>query len=585
MINQKLSKIFFEIGEYLSMQGVPFKPYAYQKVALLLDGLEEDVALIYKRGGIKALEKIPGIGESIAKKIEEYIKTGKIKYYERLKKKIPVEMAELTSVEGVGPQVVLKLYKYLGVKNLKDLEEAALKHKIRKLAGFGAKTEDNILQGINFLKKSKGRFLLGEILPVARDLRNKLAHVRNVERVDICGSTRRRKETIGDMDFLAISEKPKYIVNYFTSLSNLITVYGKGETKAMIRIKLDSGEGIDVDLRIIPKNDYGAALQYFTGCRDHNIVLRKMAIKRGLKLNEYGLFKKLRNNHWKKIASKTEEDVYHKMHMDWMAPELRTNNGEIKAALEHKLPKIIGYKDIRGDLHCHTKWDGGNNSIKEMAQRAIKMGYEYLGITDHTKALKIEHGLDEKKLLKQGKAIDKLNKEFQKAGIEFRILKSCEANILKDGSLDISNKVLKTLDYVVAGVHTDLNLSKERMTARIMRAMENPYVKIIAHPTGRILKQRTQYKIDFDKLLSKAKETKTILEINSQPTRLDLDFQNIRRAKEKGVKMVIDTDSHYVDHLRYMELGIAQARRGWAEKKDIINTQGLKGLLVSLHKK
>ncbi len=585
MINQKLAQIFFEIGDYLSLKGVPFKPYAYQKVALLLDGMEQDVGQIYRKGGTKALEMIPGIGESIAKKIEEYIKTGKIKYYEKLKKEIPVKMSEMTSVEGIGPKTVLKLYKYLDITNLKELEKAIKEHRVRGLSGFGAKTEEKIMRGIKFFEQSQGRFLLGDILPVARCLRNNMSKVREVERVDICGSTRRRKETIGDMDFLAISEHPKYIVDYFVSQPNVVTVYGRGETKAMIRIRLDNRQEIDVDLRIIPKQDYGAALQYFTGNKDHNIALRKMAVKRKMKLNEYGLFKRTRNNQWKKLVSKTEESIYHRMGMDWIAPELRTNNGEIKAALEHKLPKIIGYKDIKGDLHCHTNWDGGNNSIREMAQRAIEMGEEYLGITDHTKALKIEHGLDEKKLFRQGEEINKINKELERKGIRFRVLKGCEANILKDGSLDISDRALKKLDYAIAGVHSDFNLSRRKMTDRIIKAMENPYIKIIAHPTGRILKQRPHYKIDFDRILAAAKRTRTILEINSQPTRLDLDFQNIRRAKEKGVKMVIDTDAHYVDHLRYMELGIAQARRGWAEKKDIINTRNLKGLLKYFSKK
>jgi len=325
---------------------------------------------------------------------------------------------------------------------------------------------------------------------------------------------------------------------------------------------------------VVPKRSYGSAIQYFTGSKEHNIATRKIAMERGLKLSEYGLFKGP-----KMIAGKNEEEIYKALGMDWIPPEMRENQGEIEAALKHNLPKIIDCKDIRGDLHCHSNWDGGANSISEMAQAAQKIGYEYLGISDHTKFLRIEHGLTEIQLSQQRKEIDKLNGRFQVSSFKFQILQGAETNILNDGSLDIKAEALKKLDYVIAGIHSNFKMPKEKMTERIIRAIKNPNVDIISHPTGRILKRRDEYLIDFDKILRAAKEFGVILEINSYPERLDLNDQNIRRAKEAGVKMVINTDSHHKDQLRFIEFGIAQARRGWAEKEDIINTQPLNKLL------
>jgi DNA polymerase (family 10) len=570
MKNQEIAKIFYEIADYLEMEGVAFKPYAYQKAAITLETLEEDVEDIYKRGGLKTLMEIPGIGESMADKIEEYLKTGKIKYYEEFKKKIPVNLGEITAVEGMGPKKAKVLYQKLGIRNLKDLEKAAKAHKIAAIFGFGEKTEKNILEGIEFLKRSKGRFLLGEILPKVKGVYQKLKSLKEVERIDTVGSIRRMKETIGDVDFLVISKKPEKVMDFFVSLPGIIKIWGKGMTKASVRMK----EGFDMDLRVLPKRSYGAALQYFTGSKEHNILLRKIAIDKGLKLSEYGLFRGP-----KMIAGETEEGIYKALGMDWIPPELRENQGEIGASIKRKLPKLINYKDIKGDLHCHSKWDGGANKIEELVEMARKMGYQYLGISDHTKFLRIEHGLDEKKLALQRKESDKLNSKFKIQNSKFKILQGCEANILNDGSIDIKDEALEKLDYVIAGVHSNFKIEKTKMTERIIRAMKNPNVDIISHPTGRILKKRDEYQIDFDKILRVAKETGTILEINSFPERLDLKDTNIRKAKEAGVKMVINTDSHHRDQMRFIEFGIAQASRGWAEKEDIINTQPLEKLL------
>ena len=570
MTNQEIAKIFYEIAEYLEMEGVPFKPYAYERAAITLETLEEDIKEIYKEGGIKALEEIPGIGKSIAQKIEEYLKTGKIKYYQEFKKKIPVNLSEISAVEGVGPKKAKVLYQKLGIKNLKDLEKAAKEHKIAPLFGFGEKTEKNILEGIKFLKRSKGRFLLGEIMPVVKEIEERLRTLKEVKRIDVAGSVRRRKETIGDVDFLVISNNPKKVMDFFVNLPGVIKIWGKGPTRSSIRVK----NGFDIDLRVVPSKSYGSALQYFTGSKEHNIITRKIAIDKGLKLNEYGVFKGK-----KMIAGSSEEEVYKAIGLSWIPPELRENQGEIEAALKGKLPKIIEYSDIKGDLHCHSNWNGGANSIEEMANTAYEMGYEYIGISDHTKFLKIEHGLNERQLAQQRKEIDKLNKKFRVSRFKFQILQGAETNILNDGSIDIKDEALKKLDYVIAGIHSSFKMPKEKMTERIIKAMRNPNVDIISHPTGRILKRRDEYQIDFDKILRVAKETGTILEINSFPERLDLNDKNIRKAKELGVKMIINTDSHHKDQLRFIEYGIAQARRGWAEKEDIINTQPLEKLL------
>lgn len=585
MINQEIAKIFYEMAQYLEMQEVDFKPQAYEKAAMTLESLSEDVEKIYKQGGLETLEKLSGVGKSIAEKIVEYSKTGRVKEYEILKKKIPVNLEELSGVEGLGPRKIRILYKILKIKNLKDLEKAAKAGKIRNLAGFGEKTEKNILEGIEFLKRSKGRFLLGNILPIVQEIIEKLKNLKEVEKVDLAGSLRRMKETIGDVDILAVSKKPAKVMDFFVSLLGVIKIWGKGMTKSSVRMK----SGFDMDLRVVSKKSYGSALQYFTGSREHNIATRKIAIEKGLKLSEYGVFKKA-----KMIAGRTEKEVYKALGMQWVPPEMRENIGEVELALKKKLPKIIELKDMRGDLHCHSHPPaiasrarealraGWGDSIKAMADMAIKLGYEYIGISDHTKFLAIERGLDEKQLEERDKWIDKKNYALRVTRYPLRILKGCEANIMADGSIDIKDEALAKLDYVIAGVHSQFKMTREQMTKRIVTAMRNPHVDIISHPTGRIIQKRDEYEIDFDKILEVAKETGTILEINAHPVRLDLKDANIRKTKEMGVKMIINTDSHYPDQMRFMEYGVSQARRGWAEKGDIINCWGVDKMLGML---
>lgn len=572
--NFQLADIFQQIAIYLKMDNVPFKPEAYQKAALGLETMAESVEQIYKKKGKEGLLNIPGVGESIAEKIIEFLKTGRIKELEEQKKKIPVNLDELMLVEGLGPKTIKALYEHLKIKNLKDLGKAAQGGKIRNLENFGEKSERNILQAIEFLKRAKGRFLISEALLVAGKIIEELKKSKEIEQISLAGSLRRKKETIGDIDLLATVKRgyphgAKKIMDAFTNTEGIIKVWDYGLKKSSVRFDL----GIDADLRVVKDYEFGAALQYFTGSKEHNIITRKIALEKGLKLNEYGVFRK-----GKRVAGKTEKEVYEIIGLDYIEPELRENTGEIEAARARQLPKIIDYNEIKGDLHCHSNWDGGENSIEQMAMAAKKMNYEYLGISDHTKFLRIEKGLDEKQLLAQHKEIQKLNSKLKIQNSKFQILHGCEANILNNGLLDIDNEVLSQLDYVIAGVHSQMKMAKDEMTERIIRAMKNPNVNIISHPTGRLINRRDEYQIDFDKILRVAKEYQVALEINAFPDRLDLNDRNIRKAVALGVKMIINTDSHHQNQLRFINFGIAQARRGWATKKDIINSWKLEKL-------
>lgn len=584
--NSEITKILYEIGEYLEMKGEAFKPRAYERAGQAVESLEKPINEIYKKGGIKALEEIPGIGVSIAEKIEELIKTGRLKYYEELKKKIPVNLSELTAVEGMGPRKIKVLYEKLKIKNLNDLEKAAKAGKIRKLEGFGIKSEENILKGIEFVKSGGGRFILGFIMPEIRQIEERLKKLKEVKVINAAGSVRRRKETVGDVDFLIISDKPELVMDFFVSMPEVARVFARGKTKSAIKLK----NGMDVDLRVLPEESYGAALNYFTGSKDHNIALREIAIKKGYKLNEYGLFKIAELRGTKRgttrkeiqIAGKTEEEIYKALGMDYIEPELRENHGEIELAQQHRLPKLIGYNDLKGDLQIQTKWTDGEYSIEEMANEAMKIGLSYIAITDHTKRLAMARGLDEKRILKQMEEIDRLNSKFEFRNSKFRILKGTEVDILKDGSLDLPDKILKKLDIVGASIHSNFNLSRKEQTERLKKAMRNPNVDIIFHPTGRIIQKRPAYEIDIDEIIKTAKATKTALEINSYPDRLDLKDEYIRKCVEAGVKMAINSDAHSIHHLHYLECGIAQARRGWATKNDIINAWPVEKMLKML---
>jgi len=583
--NHQIAEILKEIGEYLEMQSVAFKPRAYEKAAEVIEELEEEVESIYKNGGLKAIEDIPGIGVSIAEKIEELIKTGHLKYYEKLKKQTPLDLISLRRIEGLGPKSLKKLYEALGIKNIQDLEKAAQTGKIRKIEGFGEKTEENILEGIKFLKKSSGRFILGFTRSLIRSLEERLKKLKEVERLVAAGSVRRWKETISDADILVISNDSRPVMDYFVSLPEVARVYAKGLTKSAVQLN----NGLDVDLRVVEKKSYGAALSYFTGSKDHNVALREIALKKGYKLNEYGLFKGK-----KQIAGETEEEIYEKLGLDYIEPEMRENKGEIELARRHQLPKLIDYGEILGDLQVQTNWTDGVNSIEEMAKAAMAQGLEYIAITDHTKRLAMANGLDEKRLLEQIKEIDRLNLKFNSSIDEqnskpvvsrvepFKILKGTECDILKDGSLDIKDEVLAKLDVVGVSIHSYFNLSKKEQTERIKKAISNPNVDILFHPSGRIIQKREAYEFDIEEIIKTAQKTKTVLEVNAYPNRLDLKDDHIHLAIKAGVKIAIDSDAHSVTHLPYLEYGISQARRGWAEKKDIINYWPLEKMLKML---
>ena len=563
MKNQEVAEILFEIGDFLDLGEVPFKPEAYKKAAIAIDSLEEDIFIIYKQDGLKGLEKINGVGKSIALKIEEFIKTGKIKYYKELKKESPIDLEELNKVEGLGVRKIKKLWQELKIRNLKDLEKAIEDHKIAPLFGFGEKTEQNILESIKFLRQGQGRFSLREILEEIKKVEDKITKIKEVVNFSTAGSTRRRKETVGDVDFLvAIKDtSDKYVVekimNTFAQMESVVKIIAKGETKTSIKTR----NNLNMDLRLVGEGSFGSALQYFTGSKDHNIALRRIAMKKGYKLNEYGLFKGE-----SKIEGEKEERIYEKLGLKWVPPELRENQGEIEAAIKNELPDLINLEDIKGDLHCHTNWDGGEHSIEEMASEAISLGYKYIGITDHTKSLKIENGLDEKRIIEQRKEIDKLNKGFK----NFKILQGSEVDILADGSLDINDKTLKTLDYVAISIHSGFKMTKRDMTKRVLKAMDNPYVRIFNHPTGMIVNKREGYNIDIEAVINKAAKNKIALEINSH--RGDLSSQFAKLAKEKGVKLVINSDAHNKKDLKIIEFGVYLARRAWLTKEDILNT-------------
>ncbi len=569
MRNTELAQIFREIALYLEMGEEPFKPRAYEKVAFALEALEEPVGEIYKRGGLKGLREIPGVGQAIAEKIEEIIQTGRLRYYEELKEKVPVDVRGLTAIEGVGPKSVKVLYEKLGVKDVSGLEQVARAGRIRGLPHFGEKMEQKILKGIEFLKQGSGRFPLGTVLPLIMEIEGRLSDLPEVGEVVVAGSTRRRKETIGDADILAISRKPDKVMDFFVAMPEVVHVHGQGKTKTMVKLK----NGMDVDLRVVRKESFGAALNYFTGSKDHNVALRRIAQEKGLKLNEYGLFRGS-----KRIAGETEEEIYKALGLSFIPPELRENQGEIEAAKRGTIPDLVGYRDLRGDLQTQTTWTDGANSIEEMVEEAKRLGLEYIAITDHTKGLAMTGGSDEKKLLKQMAAIDKINRSLK--GIT--VLKGAEVNINKDGTLDIEDEVLSRLDVVGIAVHSHFNLPRQEMTERIVKAMRNPHADILFHPTGRVIQKREPYDVDMDVIIKTAKETGTALEIDAYPDRLDLKDEHIRKAVEAGVRLVIDSDAHSVNHIRYLEFGVAQARRGWAEKKDVINTKPLKEFLSCL---
>lgn len=574
MKNYEVARILHEIAIYEEMKGEKFKPRAYEKASIYIESLSDNLGDIFKKGGIKALMELPGVGKSMAEKLVEIIKTGKLVYHEELKRQLPVDVTTLSAIEGIGPKTVKVLYEKLGITNIEELEKAVRKKQLRTIPDFGEKSEQKILNGIEFFKKSHGgRFNLCIIINTLEDILRLLKSLDTVKCIQLAGSARRMKESIGDADFLASSNEPDRVMDFFTSMPEVIYIHTKGGTKSMVR--LDSG--IDCDLRIVPQESFGAALQYFTGNKQHNVALRTIALHKGYKLNEYGIYDK--NN--RQIAGRTEEGVYSKLGLKWIPPELRENKGEIEAARDDRLPKLVNHDDLKGDLQVHTNWTDGNNTIIEMAEAAKRAGLEYFAITDHSRTLGIARGLNKQKLEEQKKEIEIVTRKMRDSE-RITILSGVEVNILKDGSLDLENSILKEFDIVGAAIHSHFSISKEEQTKRLITAMYNPHVDILFHPTCRIIQERLPLDIDFEKIMDISKKTKTLLEVDSSPERLDLQDEYIKLAIDNGCKLVIDSDAHDKSHFHFLKFGASQARRGWAERKDIANTLPLDKFLKSL---
>ena len=567
MKNREIARKLNEVADILEFNEVEWKPRAYRSAARKIENMSREIAAIYKQEGKKGLEEISSIGQRLADHIAELIDDGRVKQWEKLKKKGSDGAYELVKLEGLGPSKARQLYRELEIKTIPELKKAVKDKKIRNLNGFGKKTEDNIYKAILQYEKGHERMLIGKAWKIAWEMIDYLEQKADIEKIDYAGSLRRMKETIGDIDLLVISDKPKAVMDAFVKAPGVKRIIGKGETKSSILLD----EGNNVDLRVIEKDSYGSALQYFTGSKDHNIALRNIAINKGYKLSEYGLFQKKTN---KKIAGKNEEDIYKKLGLPWIPPELRKNRGEIEAAEKNELPDLLELSDIKGDLQMHTRYSDGYDKIEDMVQKAKELCYDYIAITDHSESETIAKGMSAQDLRK---AWDHTGKIAQKE--DFKILKSAEVNILADGQLDYSDDLLKDMDLVLVSVHSRFKSSKKEMTDRILKALSNKYVNILAHPTGRMIHKRESYDADFGKIFRKCAENNIALEINADPERLDLNDVMILKAKEYHVKFCINTDAHSTGGLDNMRFGVGQARRGWLEKKDVINTYSYSDLL------
>ncbi len=555
--NKEVADIFNKVAALLEIKGDnPYRIRAYQKAAQTIEALTADVEELAKQG---KLEKLPGIGPDLASKIKEILKTGTLPLYEELKKDVPLILLNFLEIPGLGPKKVKVLYEKLGITNIEELERACKAHKIAKLPGFGWKTEENILKGIKLFREKTGRKPLGEILSLAEEIIETLKKESPVENIAVAGSIRRRKETVKDIDILITSIQPEKVMKKVTELSLVEEVIAFGETKTSVRLKT----GIQMDVRVVEPDSWGAALAYFTGSKAHNIRVRELALEKGLKINEYGVFKGDT-----KIAGKTEEEVYASVGLPFIYPELREDRGEIEAALHGRLPKLVEYNEILGDAHVHSKYSDGTASLEEIMAKAEKLGLSWVAVCDHSQGLKVAGGLSIEDLFKKKKHIEELNKRSSKVKLIF----GSEVDILSDGTLDYPDEILAEIDYVVAAIHTGFQQSEEQITNRIISALKHPLVHAIAHPTGRVIGEREPYAVNIPKILEIAAQYGKALEINAYYKRLDLNDINTRAAKEKGIPLIIGTDTHFIDQMEYLHLGTAVARRGWCEKSDVLNT-------------
>ena len=563
MKNKLIAEIFRNIAEMLEIKGENhFRIRAYERASQNIEALPGDIEAFVNEGTLK---NIDGIGKDLEEKIKEIVSTGKLKYLEELKKDIPEGLIEMLDVPGIGPKTAKLLYEKLNIQDVVMLERMAAAGKIRGLPGMGDKTEENILAGIDLFKKGRERLDLKTATDVADGFISQLKKLKEVKHIDPAGSLRRMKESVRDLDILVSSGDPEKVMDAFTNLSDVKDIIAKGQTKSSIL----TNDNIQVDMRVVDDESYGASLMYFTGSKEHNIRLRQLAIKKGLKLNEYGIFRDE-----KRIAGKREEEMYKTLGLTYIEPELREDRGELEASANKKLPDLVELRHIKGDLHTHSTWSDGGSSIEEMVIKAIELGYEYIAITDHSQGLKIAGGLGRHELGLKRKEIEKLAKKYR----DIKILFGTEVDIDSNGNLDYPDDILKEMDIAVAAIHAGFKQPKDILTKRIIKACQNPYVHIIAHPTGRLWGSRNEYDINFEEVFKAARDTNTALEINSFPQRLDLNDINTRMAKEAGVKIVINTDSHIAEHLDMMKFGVAVARRAWLEKKDVINTRSLSKL-------
>ena len=572
MRQHEIAAVFARMADLLECRGDnPFRIRAYRRAAQNLESFGGSLEELSEAG---RLTELSGIGHDLAEKITEYLSHGTIAAYEELRRGAPRGVLELLEIPGVGPKTVKLLTEQLKISSLAQLEEAARTHRLLKLPGFQEKKEQNILKGIEILKRGQERLHLGLALPMANELLGFLQTVPSVEEVSTAGSLRRMRETIGDLDLLASSEKPEQVVQAVSRAPFCTQVLAAGETKASIR----TTHGIQVDVRVVKPESFGAALQYFTGSKEHNVRLRELAGRQGLKVNEYGVF---RVKSGKRLAGREERDIYRAIGLPWIPPELREDHGELEAAAANRLPELVEAGDVKGDFHIHTTWSDGSDSLQDMAKAGMAKGYQYLAICDHSRSLKVAHGMTIERLRAQIAAIRAFNASVK----GFRLLMGAEVDILSDGSLDYPDQILSALDMVVASIHSGMSQREATLTRRMITAMRNPYVTMIAHPTGRLMGQREPYALDLEAVFKAAQETGTTLEINAYPKRLDLNDAAARRAHELDVMLAVSTDSHSRDQLGQMAFGLGVARRAWLEPSNLLNCRSLDQLLSWVAKK
>jgi DNA polymerase (family 10) len=568
--NEDVARRLRELALFLEMEGVPYRPRAYEKAALAVEALQRPVAEIDAEQGAAGLDALPSIGKGIARRIEEILRTGTLAELERLRRKHPVDVLGLTAIEGLGPKKLRALHEALGVRSVADLAEACRTGRVRGLRGFGARSEARFLRGIELLEQGSGRHLLGSVWSLAEAIEARLAGVRGVTRACVAGSFRRRRETVGDLDFLAVASASERAMVAFAGMPEVEHVHARGETKALVRLR----GGIDADLRVVPAESFGAALLYFTGSKAHNVALRRRAQARGWLLNEYGLFAGER-----RLAGDDEAGIYERLGLRWIPPELREDRGEIEAAEAGRLPVLLEHGDLRGDLQVQTSWSDGAASIEEMVEAARALGLEYLAVTDHTRDLAMARGLDEERLRAQADAVRKLDRRLR----GFRVLTGAEVNLRADGSLDVDDAALAELDVVGAAVHSHFDLPRDAQTRRVLRALEHPHVDVLFHPSGRALGRRPPIALDWDAVFAAAHRTGTVLEVDGMPDRMDLRDEQVRAALQAGVRLAVDSDAHRTAHLEYADrFGVATARRGWATRDDVVNAWPVERMLASL---